>query len=157
MRKQLAISIALLLVVAFLGGMFIAPAPSAVGAPAAAITPVSFSGQSGDNLKVTFFDGRITADTRTCFDLSNYNKLDLQWDIDQGTVNTTTIKLQWGNIAASGVNPAGTFEDSATFVTANVADAHSGQQYVLAGQWTCVFADVTNTNSLGLKIKGLGK
>ena len=146
-----------LLVLALLLGSMLAPLPSAIGAPAAAVTPVSFSGQAGNNEKVTFFEGRITADTRTCFDLSNYNKIDLQWVIDQGTVNTTTLKLQWSNDASPTVNPAGNFEDTVTFVSANTSDTHSGQQYILAGQFTCVFADVANSNSLGLKIKGVGK
>lgn len=150
MKNKFISVFALVLLAAFLSALWLVPAAPVTAAPAAAITPVSFSGQSSQSAKVTFFNGNITADTRTCVDLSNYSKIDLQWVIDQGTVNTTTVKLQWSN---DNVN----FEDSATVASANAADTHSGQQYVLAGQYNCVYADVTNSNALGLKILGVAK
>lgn len=156
MKKNYVLSVALLLFVALIASFALLPAQHADAAPAAAVTPVSFSGTGADNQKVTFFAGNITADTRTCFDLSAYSKIDLQWVIDQGTVNTTTIKLQWSN----DYNPAsavGNYEDMVTVATANAADTHSGQQYLLAGQYNCIFADVTNSNALGLTIKGVAK
>lgn len=150
MNKRLIILCAGLLMLVMLTSLYILPAAPVDAAPAAAITPVTYSGQSSQSTKVTFFNGNIAADTRVCADLSNYSKVDLQWIIDQGTVNTTTIKLQWSN---DNVN----FEDSATVASANVADTHSGQQYVLAGQYNCIYADVTNSNALGLKILGVAK
>lgn len=150
MNKRFVVLCAGLLMFVMLTSLYVLPALPVDAAPAAAITPVSFSGQSSQSSKVTFFNGNITADTRTCVDLSNYSKIDLQWVIDQGTVNTTTVKLQWSN---DNVN----FEDSATVASANAADTHSGQQYVLAGQYNCVYADVTNSNALGLKILGVAK
>ena len=150
MNKRLIVTVAALLLVALLGSLLLSPAHPVDAAPFAAITPVSFSGQSSASNKVTFFNGNIAADTRTCVDLSNYSKIDLQWVIDQGTVNTTTVKLQWSN---DNVN----FEDSATVASANAADTHSGQQYVLAGQYNCIYADVTNSNALSLKILGVAK
>lgn len=150
MKNKFIPVFALVLLVAFLSALWLVPAAPVDAAPAAAITPVTYSGQSSQSTKVTFFNGNIAADTRTCFDLSNYNKMDLQWVIDQGTVNTTTIKLQWSN---DNVN----FEDSATVASANTSDTHSGQQYVLAGQYNCIYADVTNSNALGLKILGVAK
>lgn len=138
--------LALLLLAAFL---FIPASPS-YGAPMAAPTPVTFSGASGANSKVTFFNGNVTADTRICFDLSGYNKIDLQYLLDQGTVNTTTVKLQWSNDNAN-------FLDTATVASANVADTSNGQQYLLFGQYNCIFVDVANTNPLGTKVFGVAK
>lgn len=139
-----------LLLFALIASLYILPAGQGANVALAAATPVSYGATTGTNSKVTFFNGNVTADTRVCFDLSNYNKVDLQWIIDQGTVNTTTIKLQWSN---NNVN----FEDTATVANANVADANGGQQYNLFGQYNCVNADVTNSNALGLKIYGVAK
>lgn len=144
------------IVVSLFVGLVFTTMPSAEAAPAAAITPVSFSGQSGDNAKITFFNGNIAADTRICHDLSNYNKLDLQYVIDQGTVNTTTLSLQWSNDH----NPStstGNYLAQATIVSANAADASGGNQFLTAGQYICVLADVANSNALGLKVLAVAK
>lgn len=144
-----------LLFSAFLLSMFLYPAVRPVEAgPLAAITPVVVYGAGGDNFKVTFFDGNVTADTRQCFDLSVYKVVDLQYIIDQGTVNTTTLKLQWSN---QGMATTSNYEDEATLVSANVADAHAGNQYRLSGTFNCVFADVSNANPLSLKVYGVAK
>ena len=144
------------LVVATFTGAFFGAVPRAEAAPAAAITPVSFSGQGGNSGKFVFFNGNITADTRVCFDLSNYRSLDLQYVIDQTTTNTTTLSLQWSNDHNQTTN-TGNYEAQATIVSANTADAHGGNQYLTAGQWDCVLADVANSNALGLKVIGVGK
>lgn len=155
-NKFLSVLLAAVLILVMFTGAFLATMPSVDAAPAAAITPVSFSGQSGTTAKLTFFNGNIAADTRVCFDLSNYNKLDLQYVIDQGTTNTTTLSLQWSNDH----NPAtgtGNYEAQATIVSANTADAHGGNQFLTAGQYNCVLADVANSNALGLKVLGVAK
>lgn len=141
-----AVLVAIVLLVATIA----LPALPASSAPAAAPTPVTYSGQAGNNQKVAFFNGNITADTRACFDLSNFKAVDLQYILDQGTVNTTTVKLQWSN---DNVN----FEDTATVVSANAADAHGGNQFLLFGQYNCIYADVANTNTLGVKVFGVAK
>lgn len=152
----LSMTVTLLLLIALFGGAMLAPMPSADAAPAAAITPVSFSGQGGDNEKVVFFNGNIAGDSRTCVDLSNYNKIDIQYVTDQGTVNTTTLTLEWSNDYNQAAN-TGNFETQGTVVSANAADAHGGNQFLIAGQWSCLFANTTNTNTLGLKVLGLAK
>lgn len=140
---------------AFLLSMFLYPAVRPVEAgPLAAITPVVTYGSGGDNGKFVFFNGNITADSRICFDLSSYNKVQLQYAIDQGTVNTTTLKWQWSNEGNATTN---NFEDEVTLATANVADAHAGVEVRAVGIHNCVFADVTNANPLGLKIEGVAK
>lgn len=139
-----------LLFFVLLASLWLAPATKVSAVPAAAPTPVTYSGQAGNNQKVAFFNGNITADTRACFDLSNFKAVDLQYILDQGTVNTTTVKLQWSN---DNVN----FEDTATVVSANAADAHGGNQFLLFGQYNCIYADVANTNTLGVKVFGVAK
>jgi hypothetical protein len=157
MRKYLATVIGVLIGLLLVVGL-LAPMPRSVdAAPSAAITPVSFSGQSGVGKKITFFDGRIAADTRVCVDLSQYSKMDLQYAFDQGTVvNTATLYLQWSN-DYNPASAAGNFEATATITSTNVADGHGGNQYVLAGQYNCVFADVANTNTLGISVFGVAK
>lgn len=155
-NKFLSALLAAVLIAATFTGAFLATMPAVDAAPAAAITPVSFSGQSGDSAKITFFNGNIAADTRVCHDLSNYNKIDLQYVIDQGTVNTTTLSLQWSNDHNPSTN-TGNYLAQATVVSANAADASGGNQYLTAGQYMCVLADVTNSNALGLKVLGVAK
>lgn len=150
MKNKFIPFVAGLLLFALIASLYILPAGQGVNVALAAATPVSYGASVGTNSKVTFFNGNVTADTRVCFDLSNFNKVDLQWIIDQGTVNTTTVKLQWSNNNAN-------FEDTATVANANAADATGGQQYHLFGQHNCVFADVANSNALGLKVYGVAK
>jgi len=156
MKRQFTITSVAILLFALLSSLWLVPAPRVDAAPNAVLTPVSYSGSGGDNQKLVFFNGNITADARVCVDLSNYQKIDLQYIIDQGTTNTTTLKLQWSN-DYNATTATGNFEDQSTIVSANAADAHGGQQYALVGQWNCVFADVTNSNVLGLKVIGVAK
>jgi len=155
-QKRFTFFVIALALVALLGSLMLVPAPRVDAAPNAVLTPVSYSGSGMDNQKVIFFNGNITADARVCVDLSNYQKIDLQYVIDQGTTNTTTLKLQWSN-DYNATTATGNFEDQSTIVSANAADAHGGQQYALVGQWNCVFADVTNSNALGLRVIGVAK
>lgn len=155
-KKSITLLAVAVMIVAMFTGAFLATMPSAEAAPVAAITPVSFSGQSGDNAKLTFFNGNIAADSRVCHDLSNYNKLDLQYVIDQGTVNTTTLSLQWSNDHNPSTN-SGNYLAQATIVSANAADASGGNQFLTAGQYICVLADVANSNALGLKVLAVAK
>jgi hypothetical protein len=124
------------------------PAP-ATAAPAAAVTPVASANLSDASPRVaSFFDARaITADTRACFDLAAYELLDLQYVIDQGTTNTTTLKIQHSN---DNVN----FTDGATAVSANTADASALAQHALFGRYNCVYADVANTNTITITAMG---
>ena len=71
-------------------------------------------------------------------------------------MNTTTLTLEWSNDH----NPStstGNYETQATIVSANAADAHGGNQFLTAGQWNCVYANVANTNTLGVEVFGVAK
>jgi len=104
----------------------------------------------------TFFNAKaLTDDARSsCFEVPEYSVIDLQWLIDQTIVNTTantiTLKLQYSN---DNVN----FVDGASFVSANVADASDMQQYNLFGRHTCIYADVSNTQTVTVTVIGTVK
>jgi hypothetical protein len=117
----------------------------------AAITPVAgYSPASGTTGNVVPFmsEAVLTADTRACIDLRGFTVVDLQFVIDQGTTNTTTLKLQHSN---NGVH----FTDGQTIVASNTADANGLNRYDLFGRDTCVFADVTNSNPITITVLGL--
>lgn len=126
--------------------------PLAGPAYAVSPTPQSFNAAVRDSEAFTFFSARsITADTRECLDMRNFSAADISYVIDEGTVNTITLKLQFTN---DGVH----FYDSAqTVVSAAVADGDGFQRYLLFGQKACIFADVANTNPVIVTAIAQGK
>jgi hypothetical protein len=127
-------------------------------APAAAPTPVSVTLPSGPVPEYPVFfngNGPITADTRSsCFEVPDYSVVDLQYLIDQtiadNVVNTTTLKLQFSNDLV-------TYVDGINVVASNTADASSLQPFAIFGRYTCVYADVSNTNPITLTVVGVVK
>ena len=119
---------------------------------AAAPTPQSFNAAVRDSETFTFFSARtLTGDTRECLDMRNFSAADISYVIDEGTVNTITLKLQFTN---DGVH----FYDSAqTVASAAVADGDGFQRYLLFGQKACIFADVANTNAVIVTAIAQGK
>lgn len=124
---------------------------------AAVITPIAQTARGNDQARVAqFFVSRaITADTRICFDLKDYETMDLQYAAVTGLSNATTIKVQQTNIDPT----AGPFNDAQTIATvpSTPADANAMTQVGMFGRWNCVFADVTNTNPVTLTIIGVAK
>lgn len=151
MRRFLLAAVAVAFVLALFVSLF-SGSPQVSAAPAAAPTPQTFNPSRTTANVVTFANAKsITADTRWCADLRNYNGMDLQYVIDQGTVNTTTLKLQF---SIDGSN----YVDSAqTVVAANVADAASLQRYLLYGRWACVYADVSTSSPIVITAIGVAK
>lgn len=127
--------------------------PAVQGAPEMAPTPIT-QGPYNPNPRVVNLwrpATALTSDTRKCADIGGYNTLDLHWVIDQGTaVNTTTLKLQYGNFPDS-------YVDGASFASANVADVTNMQQYNMFGRYLCVYADVANSNPVTVTVVGLVK
>lgn len=125
--------------------------PQAVtAAPAAAVTDVSYisSGGDGDVSLVNWMTARrLTADTTVCKDLRIYKAMDLQWVIDQGTVNTTTIKMR---ITVDGTH----LVDEATIATANVADVSAINQFKVHAIDTCMFVDLASANPITVTLIG---
>lgn len=123
-------------------------------APVAVPTPVSVSRAVAKWFPVTYWDtAPLTADARAeCFETAANDLIDIQYVIDQGAgvPNTTTIKLQHS------VDNS-TFIDGVSLVTSNSADASDLEQFQVFGRYTCLYADVSNTNAVTLTIKAVVK
>jgi hypothetical protein len=155
MNKTYRIGAVLLLTMLLLFVTF-SLAQFANAAPPAIITPVSVPGDRAGastaalstfcNAKSFTADGRCTS----VWAAMQYSVVDLQYVIDQGTVNTVTLKLQFSN---DGVN----WTDGATLVSGNAADANNLAQYAVYGRYVNVYADVANTNPVTITIIGVGK
>lgn len=154
MRKSYALIfggvLGVVLFVAFLG---LVSSPNTYAAPSAAPTPVSNLDRGGMAAKmVTLFSAAvITADGNSSVqNILSHDAVDLQWVIDQGAVNTVTLKMQYSVNGTSWV-------DGASFVSANAADASDMQQYSLFGQYVRINADVANANPITITVVGVAK
>jgi hypothetical protein len=127
-------------------------APTSQAAPLAAPTPVAITPKNAAPEFPVFFKAKaLTADTRsTCFEVPDYAAIDLMTIIDQTDGNTVTLKLQHSN---DNIN----FADGLTAVAANDADATAMQQFLIYGRWTCIYADVTSTNTVTVTVQGVVK
>lgn len=155
--KKLGLSImaALLLVALLLGAM--GGAQAAVPPPLAAPTPVTEPRGAINASVVELAAGRvITGDVRLgCIDSRTINKLDVLYGLTVGTVNTATITLQHTNTDPTAA--ATLFADGPDVATNVVTTTTAMQQVQAFGAWTCVFADVTNTNALTITVNALVK
>ncbi len=129
------------------------PQPLAIPTPVTA--PAHSTALNAPEFPLFFNAKPLAADTRSsCFEVPEYSIIDLQWLIDQTLVgtaaNTTTLKLQYSN---DDVN----YVDGASFVSANAADAGDMQQYNLFGRYTCIYADVSNTQTVTVTVIGTVK
>jgi hypothetical protein len=134
-------------------GSMLSIQPNAVqGAPNAIPTPVVQYMRQPAPKVINFWAAptALTADTRSCVNIDGYNTLDLHWIIDQGTVNTTTLTLQFSNITDSFVN-------GVAVATNNAADATDFQQFQVFGRNVCLHANLTNANAWTLTAVGLAK
>jgi hypothetical protein len=154
-RRLLVLATVLLALsaVVTLGNLAQSTAPAAA-APLAAPTALSANASlaSAPTYPVRFFTTAvITSDTRsTTFSLPTYNLVDLQYVIDQGTVNTTTLTLQYSN---DGLN----WVSGGNLVATNATDGTDLQQFSNFGRYTAVYADVTNSNAITITVIGLAK
>lgn len=146
--------IALLFVATLMVGRPIDPATAA---PHPVPTPVSVARAVNQPTLATLMNNQVvTTDTRGgCVASSNHEKADIQYEIDHGTTNTVTIRLQFTNETPG--QAATSYINGVAVVTANAADATDMQQLQLFGAWTCVYADVTNSNPLTITAKVLLK
>lgn len=134
-----------------------ARAQAAVPQPVAGPTPISEPRGAINASVVELAAARvITGDVRLgCIDSVAANKLDVLYGLTVGTVNTATITLQHTNLNPS---VAGALFADGPDVATNVVTTTTGMQQVQAfGAWTCVFADVTNTNTLTITVNALVK
>jgi hypothetical protein len=128
--------------------------PTSHAAPLAAPTPITAPARAQVPAEVANFWPVATAlitDTRSnCIELTGAGALDLQYVIDEGTVNTATLKLIHSN---DGVN----FVDGVAIASAVAADANAMQQYNIYGVYTCVSIALSNTNPITISAIGVAK
>jgi hypothetical protein len=151
-RKEYTILLVALVLMAIFFGTLSRPAWDATAAPAAIPTPLSIGRTTQVPTLVTFFDGQVVAaDTRSqCFDSTYFDKMDLQYIIDIGTVNTTTLTLEFNNNRL-------TYPDGINAVANAAVDKDEMVEVNLFGVQTCIFADLTNTNTVTVTAIGLMK
>lgn len=156
LRSSLAVTLAAVLLFALLIALTLTSGPSreVTAAPAAAPTPAGYTtSNQASRYPVEFMRAvTMTADTRQCFELADYDVIDLHTVITQGVLNTTTIRLfhtnDMINFAAGTVGPV---------VGTSTADANTLDQYHLFGRWSCVTADLTNGNVVTVTAIGVAK
>lgn len=145
--------VAIVLVWAMVSLFNVEPAPYV---QAAVITPIAQTGRGNDEARVAqFFVSKIViADTRICFDLKDYETMDIQYAVDATLANATTVTVQQTNIDPT-LGPFNSAQVIATVSTPTDADAMT--QIGLFGRWNCVFVDVTNANPETVTIIGVAK
>lgn len=121
----------------------LAGGPAATAAPAAAPTPVSVSaGSNTPDLFTAYTEAAIAADERSgCVDVSKFQRADVQYLVDVGTVNTTTVTMQFTNDKV-------TFIDGLAVASAITADGSAMQQYQVFGKFMCFYVNVTGTDPI---------
>lgn len=121
---------------------------------AAFTTPVASWPHSTDNSKwpIYFWVTEVLTQSGASeeYKLMNYEALDLHYIIDVGTVNTTTIKLQYSN---DGTNWA----DGANVVANVNSDKNVIDQFYNVGAYTRLYATLTNNNPITITVIGLAK
>lgn len=152
----LGASVALALVLALL--MVLQPVPASVAAPAAAPTPVSgmnYGNSDGPSQVLNFWPGGskvLSASERAaCFELAQYDVLDLQYAIDISDTQTVTLKLQH-------TNDRSTYADGLAIATNSTSDvATAMQQYPLFGRDTCIYATLVTTAPVTVTLVGVAR
>ena len=130
-----------------------------LAAPLPIPTPVSNPGDRVSSAvaaryPITFMNAKvIAADGRgTTYSLPEYNILDLQYVIDQGTTpNTVTLKLQFSN---DGINWANGGNLVASSVTDGATDMIQLNNF---GRYTNIYADVANTQTITVSVIAVAK
>lgn len=129
------------------------PLQFAGASPAPAPTPISAPGAAGSPLNVTFINAQAMAASARSnpIELSAYNRLDLQYVIDQGSdVNTATLTMQ---TSCTGQN----WDPGVAIVSNNAADASAVVSLPNFCRYTAISATLTNTNPVTITVKGVAK
>jgi len=127
--------------------------PRAQAAPLPAPTPVSSDATAaGKNPVVTFWKAKaLTANgASNVIELPDMERMDLQWVVDVGTVNTTTIKLQYSNDGTNWV-------DGVNVEASIAADKNNLQQFNNFGRYTRLYATLTNSSPITITAIAVGK
>jgi hypothetical protein len=152
MRKYTLAVMTVVMVLALFWVALAAVTPTAQAGPLAAPTPAISGYSAKAPTELTWWDTTaVTADGgSTALVVSQWQAADVQYVIDQGDVNTVTLKLQFSN---DNVN----WTDGATLVSANEADASVLAQAAVFGKYARVYADVNDTDAVTLTVIGILK
>ena len=153
--KTLSAAAVALIVVAFVA-VSLLPGGNSMAAPGAAVlTPVSNNNANTGAAFTTWFSGTpISADTRSCKDMSKYDVIDFQYKITQTGVNTATINYQYSNNNSNYVDGATVY--SGTPVPASTPFTNMHQQASF-GRYFCVNVDMTNATPISVYFSGVSK
>jgi len=149
MNKQIPLYMVVILALFFLASTFYYPT---LAAPPAAPTPIAAPGAAGTPANIVFFDRQaIAADTQApALSLGAYNRLDIQYTIDQGTVNTTTLTFQTSCTGRE-------WDAGVAIVSANAADATGVLVLPNSCRYQSVLADVASTDTITITVLGIAK
>ena len=84
--------------------------------------------------------------------MGEYINADIEFVVDQGTTNTTTVSLLHTNDATDG-----NYTTGQVVVSANAADADDLNRFDLYGAYTCVQVDVANANTITWTVTALAR
>lgn len=158
MRGKFWIPAIALVVILIVGSMPLWAAPAAVPAagPLAIPTPLAPTGFPATSSRLaktaTLWSGKaLTASgASSAVDIAGFGLGDVQVVIDVGTVNTSTVKLQFSNDNSNWV-------DGVAVASAITADTNTLAQYVLFGRYVRAYATLTNSNPITMTVIGLAK
>ena len=145
-----AFVIASLLVMAVLVNPLFIPAQAA---PPAAPTPVADFLVQGVQARAFNFQPQtaIATDTNTSgVDVMSLGAVDIQYVIDHGTVNTTTLIVQYSNDDSNWVN-------GLTLVSASAADGTSITRVPVFGKWMRINQDVATVDTITITLTAVGR
>lgn len=130
------------------------PATPVTAAPGAAPTPVSVTYSPGASSILTFWSAsaRTSDGCSPLREIRDVELADLQWIVDVGTVNTTTLTLRFTNENSTAHLVTGIAVQSNI-----VADVTDLQQFPVFGRYVCLYADVTNSNPITITAIAKGK
>lgn len=122
-------------------------------APPAAPTPVADYLVPGVQPVSIVFQAAtaLTADTNTTgIEVMRLGAVDMQYIIDHGTMNTTTLKIQYSNDNSNWV-------DGLTLISASDADGTTITRVPVFGRYMRVNQDVINANAITITLTAVGR
>jgi hypothetical protein len=158
MNKNITPYLALVVAVVLMAMISLIPASAApAGAPAAAVTPVTFANNSSRTMEgarlITFFNGTPAAyntPTTNCFDTRSYNTMDVVYTL--GSVAAITVEQVYGNDTTVLAPGASLIANNATPVVTPAA-----VQIPNFNAYNCIKVTSVNGTPVSVYVKALGK
>ncbi len=151
-NKTFNIGLVIIAAAILLAGVFLFAGAPVEAAPALAPTPVANLINSDDGAFFNFQPATaITADGQTSQrEVLEYDFLDVQYVINHGTVNTTTLTVQYSNDGSNWVN-------GVALVSASVADGSSITRVPVFGRYMRVDENVATSSPITITVNAVGR